>query len=107
MRLGDLLALMASLMALWLDLRETMESGSSKGGREKSVSLPRGPSGEPWREELLVVSWAVSGDMMGEVCRELEVVTEEALMAEAGVFEIWGRKLVWTWLGLGCLEDKE
>ena len=26
----------------------------------------------------------VSGDMMGEVCRELEVVTDEVLMAEAG-----------------------
>lgn len=36
----------------------------------------------------------VSGDMMGEVWRELDVVTDEVLMAEAGtevaeVIEVW------------------
>jgi hypothetical protein len=33
-------------------------------------------------EELLVVIWVVSGDMMGEAWRELAVVTGEALMAD-------------------------
>jgi len=49
------------------------------------------------------VSWAVSGDMIGETWGELEVVTDEALIADAGteaVEERDGRKLVWTWLGL-------
>jgi hypothetical protein len=35
-------------------------------------------------EELFVVSCAVSGDMMGEACWELEVVTDEVLIADAG-----------------------
>jgi hypothetical protein len=35
-------------------------------------------------EELFVVSWVVSGDMIGDVCWELDVVTDEALMADAG-----------------------
>jgi hypothetical protein len=104
----------ASLIALWLDLRDTMDSGSSKGGGN-SDSRPRRPSGEPCKEELFVVSWAVSGDMIGETWGELKVVTDEALIADAGtegVEEIEGRKLVWTWLGFdrrvseGC-EDWE
>lgn len=50
-----------------------------------SASRPRRPSGDPWIEELFVVRSVVSGDMMGDAWRELEVVvTEEALMAEAG-----------------------
>lgn len=32
-----------------------------------------------------MVSWVPSGDMMGEVCKELEVVTEEVETAEAGM----------------------
>ena len=65
---GDLLLLIciASLIALWLDFRDTMDSGSSKGGRLNSDSWPRRPSGEPCIEELFVVIWVVSGDMMGE-----------------------------------------
>jgi hypothetical protein len=35
-------------------------------------------------EELLVVNCVVSGDMMGEACWELDVVTDEALMADTG-----------------------
>lgn len=60
------------------------------------------PSGEACTEELLVVSCVLSGDMIGEAWRELEVVTEEALIAEAGiegVEVIEGRKFVWTLLG--------
>jgi hypothetical protein len=41
-------------------------------------------SGEPCMEELFVVSWVVSGDMIGDACWELEVVTDEALIADAG-----------------------
>jgi hypothetical protein len=33
---------------------------------------------------LFVVICVVSGDIMGDACTELEVVTDEALMAEAG-----------------------
>jgi hypothetical protein len=51
-------------------------------------------------EELLVVICVVSGDMMGDAWRELEVVTDEALSADAGtegVFEgVDGKKVVWT-----------
>lgn len=58
-----------------------MDSGSSKGGREgKSGSRPRMPSGETCTEELLVMIWVVSGDMIGEACTE----NEEVLMAEDG-----------------------
>lgn len=75
-----------------------MDSGSSKGGRGKSESRPRRPSGEPCIEELFVASWAVSGDMIGEAWGELEVVTDEALIADAdtdGVdVEMEGMKLV-------------
>ena len=35
-------------------------------------------------DELFVVNCVVSGDMMGEACWELDVVTDEALMADAG-----------------------
>jgi hypothetical protein len=51
---------------------------------------------------LFVVSRAVSGDMMGEFCREPDVAADEALMAEAGRGEAEpvGGKEVWTWLGL-------
>jgi hypothetical protein len=52
----------------------------------------------------------VSGDIMGEACKELEVVTDEALTADAGTeAEEWmeGRKVVWTWLGLVCRVDEE
>lgn len=48
-----------------------------------------------------MVRTAVSGDMMGEPCWELEAI-EEALIAEMGAVVgccgvCW--KLVWTWLG--------
>jgi hypothetical protein len=96
---GDLLAAIASLIALWLDLRDTIDSGSSKGGGGPSESRPRGPSGEPCMEEVLVGSWAVSGDVIGDACSELEV-TEEALIADAGmddgVEDMDGRKPVCT-----------
>ena len=93
---GDLLIAMASLIALWLDLRDTMDSGSSKFGGGYSVSRPRGPSGEPCMEELFVVSCVVSGDMMGEAWTELAVVTGEALMADEVefVFESGGGNAV-------------
>lgn len=81
---GDLLSCTASLIALWLDFRETIDSGSSKGGGGNSCSRPRGPSGEPCIDELFVVTCVVSGDMLGEACSELEVATDEALIAEAG-----------------------
>jgi hypothetical protein len=47
---------------------------------------------------------------MGEACKELEVVTDEALTAEAGTEAeegMEGRKVVWTWLGFVCLVDEE
>jgi hypothetical protein len=80
-------------MALWLDLRDTIDSGSSKLDGGKSASRPRGPSGEPCMEELFVVICVVSGDMMGEAWSELAVVTGEALMADGVEFveEIGGR----------------
>lgn len=95
MRPGDLLAARASLIAVWLVLRVTMDSGSSKGGGATSYSRPLGPSGEPWTELLLVVSCVVCGDMMGETCCEPEVA-EEALAAEAGMEDegMVGRELV-------------
>jgi hypothetical protein len=34
------------------------------------------------------MSCVVSGDMMGEACRELEVAADEALMAEAGTEDV-------------------
>ena len=75
-----------------------------------SASRPRRPSGEPCIEELLVVSCVVSGDIMGDACRELEVVTEEALMAEAGTEDAveWmeGRKVVCTCVGFVCLVEE-
>lgn len=70
---GDLLSRIprASLMAVWLDFLElkggTMDSGSSNACGKTSISRPRGPSGDPCMEELLVVSWFVSGVMTGEV----------------------------------------
>ena len=64
-RPGDLLMATASLMAPWLGLRASMDSGSSKGGGS-SASRPRRPSGDACRDELFVVSWAISGDMTGE-----------------------------------------
>lgn len=59
--------------------------------------------------EELVVKTAVSGDMMGEPCCELEA-TEDALMAEAGtpgmvVGCVGGWKAVWTWLGRERLRE--
>lgn len=65
-RPGDLDSLRASLIALWLDFRDTMDSGSSKCGGRLSYSRPRRPSGEPCIEELFVRSWALSGDITGE-----------------------------------------
>lgn len=48
---------------------------------------------------------------MGEVCKELEVVTEEADTAEAGMEDAveWvnGMRLVWTWFGFEYLVDEE
>jgi hypothetical protein len=47
---------------------------------------------------------------MGEACKELEVVTDEALTAEAGTEAeggMEGRKVVWTWLGFVCFVDEE
>ena len=63
-----------------------MDSGSSKLGGGKSCSRPRGPSGEPCMEELFVIIWVVSGDMMGEAWTELAVVTGDALMADGMEF---------------------
>jgi hypothetical protein len=109
---GDLLIAIASLMADWLDFREgTIDSGScSKCERLASDSRPRRPSGEPWVEELLVVTSVASGDMIGEVGPELEVVTEELLMAEAGTEVaadvVEDVKLVWTRVGFGCLVEE-
>lgn len=75
-----------------------------------SASRPRRPSGEPCTEELFVISCVVSGDIMGDACTELEVVTEEVLMAEAGregtVEWIEGRKLVCTCVGLVYLVEE-
>lgn len=65
-----------------LVFRERIGSGSWKLGGHGSSSLPRIGSGEPWTDEL-VVRTAVSGDMMGEPCWELEA-TEEAEIAETG-----------------------
>ena len=48
--------------------------------------------------------------MTGEACRELEVVTEEALSAEAGTEvaeERDGRKDVCTWLGFARLIEDD
>lgn len=45
------------------------------------------------------MSSAVSGDMIGEACSELDVVTDEVLIAEAGTDDeegIGGRKEVCT-----------
>jgi len=53
-------------------------------------------------EELFVVSWVVSGDMIGDACTELEVVTDEALTAEAemeAADEVEETNDVWTLLG--------
>ena len=62
-----------------------MGSGSSKGGREgTSDARPRGPSGEACTDELFVIICDASGNMIGEACMELEVVTEERLTADAG-----------------------
>jgi hypothetical protein len=74
-----------------------MDSGSSKCGGVASGSRPLGPSGEPCMELLLVISWEVCGDMIGEACCELEA-TEEALMADSGTVEegIVGREFVWS-----------
>jgi hypothetical protein len=62
-----------------------IDSGSWKFGGHESCSRPRIGSGETWTEEL-VVRRAVSGDMIGEPCCELEA-TDEALMAEMGMAE--------------------
>jgi hypothetical protein len=54
-------------------------------------------------EELFVMICVVSGDMTGDGCIELEVVTGEILIAEAGTElaeGIFGVKDVWTWLGM-------
>jgi hypothetical protein len=51
-----------------------------------------------------------SGDIIGEVCKELEVVADEALTAEAGTDAEEGRevrKVVWTWLGFVCFIDED
>lgn len=68
-----------------LVFRDRMESGSWKFGGHWSSSLDRTGSGDAWIDEF-VVRTAVSGDMMGEPCRELEAA-EEALMAETGAAE--------------------
>jgi hypothetical protein len=50
-------------------------------------------------EELFVIICVVSGDIMGEAWSELEVATDEALIAEAGTEGaegFGGRKDVWT-----------
>jgi len=58
-------------------------------------------------EELLVVSCVDSGDMVGEACRELEVVTDEALMgADGGIELMEGTKLVCTLFGFGRIVDE-
>jgi hypothetical protein len=89
---------------LVLVFRERIGSGNSKPGGQMSTSWPRPRpnwegSGDAWSEEL-VVRMAVSGDMMGDPCCELEALEEE-LMADIGkmvdVADVG--KLVWTWLG--------
>jgi hypothetical protein len=74
-----------------------MDSGSSKGVGMISASRPLGPSGEAWRELLLVKICVVCGDMMGDGCCELEA-TEEVLIAETGTVEagMVGSNEVWT-----------
>lgn len=86
-------------MAVWLgflDTVGTIDSGSWNSGGRPSDSRPRGPSGETCREELLVMICVVSGDMIGEACTELEVVTEEADIGTEGAEVIEGRKSVRT-----------
>ncbi len=39
---------------------------------------------------MFVVNWVVSGDMMGETWTELEVVTDEAEIADAGTEDAVG-----------------
>lgn len=51
-------------------------------GQDSVMSRPRGPSGEACTELLLVTSWPICGDMMGD-CGRLEVM-EEQLTAEVG-----------------------
>lgn len=93
---GPLLNAIASLMALWLFFRWTMDSGSSKGsGMSLSqLNLGRSGPGEPCTELLFVVS-CVWGESTGDACCELDV-KEEALIAEVGteVEGMVGRKLV-------------
>jgi len=55
-------------------------------------------------EELFVVSWVVSGSMIGDACTELEVVTDEALTAEA-VDEVEETNDVCTLLGFSRSDD--
>lgn len=80
------------LMKLWpsevvLVLRDKTDSGSWKLEGQGSSSRPRMGSGDGWTDEL-VVRTAVSGDMMGDPCSELEA-TEDALMADSGTLEGW------------------
>jgi hypothetical protein len=86
-------------MAFWLGFRDTVgqiDSGSSKGGGRTSDSRPRGPSGETCNDELLVMTCVVSGDIIGDACTELEVVTDDADMGTDGAEAIEGRKSVRT-----------
>lgn len=78
---ADLLVANASLIALWLDLRDTRDSGNSKDVGRDSPSRPLGPSGEGCMELFEVASWC--GDITGD-CGKLEA-TDEELTAEVGM----------------------
>lgn len=53
------------------------------------------------------MSCVVSGDMMGEVWRELAVVTEDADTGTGCSLELRGGSgLVWTWFGFAYREYK-
>ena len=76
-----------------LGFRDSRGSPRLKGVGCDCSSRPRNGkgSGDGWTE-LLVVNMAISGDMMGESCNELDAI-EEALMAEAGM--LLSRGLAW------------
>jgi hypothetical protein len=80
MALGLLTILVPKELALVF--RDNIGSGNSKFGGQVSSSRERRGSGDAWIEEL-VVRTAVSGDMMGEPCCELEA-REEELIADVG-----------------------
>jgi hypothetical protein len=95
--LGLLVKLCGSELLLALRFRTDSGSWNMPAGTWSSSSRPRIGSGEAWME-LLLVMMAVSGDMMGDPCRELEP-TDDALRAEMGAWAMGAlddRPLVWT-----------